>query len=265
MTAVRALRNDTTPPPGTTLRMLAQDDPFAMVEIAEGRTVTGSDWGKLESYFPKHHHLIFTDRLFPSPYHQQFPCVPNLTLLSNAFNQRAAQPLVELNLCQHANAQMLLLTGRTSQTVGPELVTLTFDALNAASTELLTFVQNNLLERIQDPLLGYEQYQKANWDQFDAEPITAETLAYARRLMRIMPTSLGAPDVAPAADGSITLEWVPEDMTHKLDKLFLDIGPGEEWRAYWKMRSGKFDRLVGHGLAADTKLILKNLFDTLSA
>jgi hypothetical protein len=27
-----------------------------------------------------------------------------------------------------------------------------------------------------------------------------------------------------------------------LHKLFLDIGPGEKWRAYWKLRSGEFGR-----------------------
>lgn len=114
------------------------------------------------------------------------------------------------------------------------------------------------------PLAGYEQYQTANWDQFDAEPITADTLKYARRLMNIMPTSFGDPDIAPAADGSIALEWVPVNATHSLNKLFLDIGPGEEWRASWKLRDGTFDRIVGSGFPATTKGTLKSLFDKLS-
>src|SRR5258707_216062 len=88
------------------------------------------------------------------------------------------------------------------------------------------------------PLLlsGYEQYEVANWDGRDALPITSETLAYARKLMRVMPKTLGEPDVAPAADGSIALEWIPDDPTRKLNKLFLDIGPAEEWCAYWTLR-----------------------------
>ena len=61
------------------------------------------------------------------------------------------------------------------------------------------------------------------------------------------------------------LEWVPEGTTHKLNKLYLDIGPGEEWRAYWTLRTGQFGRLPQTGFSDQTKTILKNLFDDLSA
>ena len=80
-----------------------------------------------------------------------------------------------------------------------------------------------------------------------------------------MPTNLGHPDAAPAADGSIALEWVSEDTAHKLDKLFLDIGPGEEWRAYWQLRSGEFGRLPHAGYSDETKIVLENLFNDLSS
>jgi hypothetical protein len=83
--------------------------------------------------------------------------------------------------------------------------------------------------------------------------------------MKIMPTSLGAPDVAPAGDGSIALEWVPDDPEHKLDRLFLDIGPGEQWRAYWTLRTGEFGRIPQTGYSAETKTILDRLFRELSA
>src|ERR1700693_3253923 len=78
---------------------------------------------------------------------------------------------------------------------------------------------------------GYEQYNQDNWDGYDAEPITPKTLSYARRLLRVMPDTFGPPDIAPSGDGSIGLEWVPDN--GPLQKLFLDIGPGEDWRAYW--------------------------------
>jgi hypothetical protein len=52
-----------------------------------------------------------------------------------------------------------------------------------------------------------------------------------------MPETFGPPAIAHHGDGSIT--WVPDDH-HQLHKLFLDIGPGEKWRAYWKLRSGEF-------------------------
>jgi hypothetical protein len=113
-----------------------------------------------------------------------------------------------------------------------------------------------------DPLKGYEQYNQRNWDGYDAEPITTETLRYARRLLRVMPDTFGPPDIAPSGDGFIGLEWVPDGSP--LDRLFLDIGPGEEWSAYWKLRNGAFGRLHGTGFDSQTKQHLQNLFADLS-
>jgi hypothetical protein len=115
-----------------------------------------------------------------------------------------------------------------------------------------------------DPLASYEKYANANWDAEGAEPITSATLLYARLIMGVLPTTLGQPDVAPAADGSIALEWVPEQH-HKLDRLFLDIGPGEVWRAYWMLRDGTYGRLPGEGYSNDTRPMLRKLFDELDA
>jgi hypothetical protein len=109
---------------------------------------------------------------------------------------------------------------------------------------------------------GYEQYNQRNWDGYDAEPITSKTLSYARRVLTVMPDTFGPPDIAPSGDGFIGLEWVPDD--GPLDRLFLDIGPGEEWSAYWKLRNGAFGRLHGTGFDSQTKQHLQNLFADLS-
>jgi len=113
-----------------------------------------------------------------------------------------------------------------------------------------------------DPLEGYERYSKANWDGYDAEPITAETLQYARRLLSIMPEIFGLPDIAPSADGLIGLEWVPQ--SGPLHKLFFDIGPGPKWRAYWTRRSGEFGRQADASFDPKTKEALQKLFRDLS-
>jgi hypothetical protein len=118
-------------------------------------------------------------------------------------------------------------------------------------------------QRAPDPLASYEQYASANWDAEGAEAITPTTLTYARRIMGLLPTNLGQPDVAPAADGSIALEWVPKEHL-KLDRLFLDIGPGEEWRAYWMLRDGAYGRLPGEGYSTDTRPALRELFNELN-
>lgn len=111
-------------------------------------------------------------------------------------------------------------------------------------------------------LTSYESLNQPNWDGYDAQPITRATLDYARQLIGIMPQIFGPPDISPSGEGAITLEWIPG--TGPLHKLFFDIGPGEQWRAYWKRRSGEFGRLPGVGITKDTKGILKQLFVDLS-
>jgi hypothetical protein len=114
-----------------------------------------------------------------------------------------------------------------------------------------------------DPLEMYEQYSKPNWDGSDAKPITAETLRYARWLLSLIPDTFGPPDIAPSADGSIGLEWVPE--SGSLRKLFLDIGPGQKWRAYWSRQGGEFGRQPGTSFNPNTKSTLQKLFNDLSS
>jgi hypothetical protein len=114
-----------------------------------------------------------------------------------------------------------------------------------------------------DPPATYETLNEPNWDGYGAEPISTETLGYARQLLSVMPKTFGPPHIAPGGDGSITLEWVPDDH-HKLHKLFLEIGPGEKWRAYWKLRSGEFGRRLGTSFTLATAASLQAIFDDLS-
>jgi CheY-like chemotaxis protein len=125
-------------------------------------------------------------------------------------------------------------------------------------------IVNALLEKpkADDPLREYEQYSHANWDGHDAEPITAETLSYARWLLGLIPETLGSPDIAPSADGSIGLEWVPE--SGPVHKLFFDIGPGQQWRTYWTTRKDEFGRRSGVSFNPNTRAILQKLFGELS-
>jgi hypothetical protein len=113
-----------------------------------------------------------------------------------------------------------------------------------------------------EALASYDTFEKPNWDGHDAQPITKETLDYARRIIRFLPDTFGDPDIAPSADGSIGLEWVPD--RGPLTKLFMDIGPGKQWHAYWQRTNGGIGRLSGAEVQPHTRAILGNLFVELS-
>jgi len=56
----------------------------------------------------------------------------------------------------------------------------------------------------------YEEYLEANWDGYGAMPISRETYSEARKLLRMMPSSLPMPDISAEPDGEITFEWYKE-------------------------------------------------------
>jgi hypothetical protein len=113
------------------------------------------------------------------------------------------------------------------------------------------------------PLAGYEEYAQPNWDGYDAEPIAPETLHAARFFLDMLPKTLGEPDIAPGADGTIGLEW--SFTNRSLRKLFIDIGPGAVWGGYWRRATGETRTISADPITSDTKHALKELFDGLSA
>jgi len=56
----------------------------------------------------------------------------------------------------------------------------------------------------------YEECSEANWDGYGAMPISHETYSEARKLLRMMPSSLPRPDISAEPDGEITFEWYKE-------------------------------------------------------
>lgn len=114
-----------------------------------------------------------------------------------------------------------------------------------------------------DPLRGYERYASPNWDGYDADPITSDTLSASRRLLRMLPSTFGPPDIAPGADGTIGLEWIVTG--GPLRKLFIDVGPGRVWSGYWRRSSGEKQSLRPSQIDGTTEAALRKLFDRLTA
>lgn len=52
---------------------------------------------------------------------------------------------------------------------------------------------------------------KPGWDGEEAEPISAATFATARDFLSALPTTFPSPEVGPLEDGTITLDWFPDD------------------------------------------------------
>jgi len=112
-----------------------------------------------------------------------------------------------------------------------------------------------------DPLDGYEKYAVEDWDGYDALPITAETLHAARSILKSLPKTFGDPVCSPGADGSIVFEWLKDD--GPVRKLFIDIGPGRTWKAYWRLASGKTGTIPRKRVSISTIPELQKLFETL--
>jgi hypothetical protein len=132
----------------------------------------------------------------------------------------------------------------------------------ATDIDILTYIRAFLDNPVVDPLDGYDQYNRPNWDGFGAEPITPKTLHYARQMREMLPDAFGEPHIAPGADGSIGFYWSVD--RGLIRSLCIDLGPGEKWRAYWQLRNGGFDNLPSRQVDHTTRSNLAFLFETLS-
>ncbi len=66
---------------------------------------------------------------------------------------------------------------------------------------------------------------------------------------------------SPGADGSIVFEWLKDD--GPLRKLFIDIGPGRTWKAYWRLANGKIGTIPRKRITISTISELQRLFERL--
>jgi hypothetical protein len=112
-----------------------------------------------------------------------------------------------------------------------------------------------------EPLADYDTYAVQNWDGYDALPITSEVLRAARSILKSLPSTFGDPVCSPGADGSIVFEWLNDE--GPLRKLFVDIGPGKTWKAYWRLANGKTGAIPRKGVTMNTIPELQKLFETL--
>jgi hypothetical protein len=113
---------------------------------------------------------------------------------------------------------------------------------NLSSSDITTVDKPKDLPPV-DPFDGFDQYAEADWDGAGARPITAETLAAARRVYTFIEPhlrKLKAPNLAPGADGTIGFEWYHQG--GRIKKLFIEVQADDNVRAYWVRSSGKIEK-----------------------
>lgn len=58
-----------------------------------------------------------------------------------------------------------------------------------------------------DLSLVFEECQKANWDGYQAEPISEDTYQLAGQFLKALPLGTSMPAIGAEADGHLTMEW----------------------------------------------------------
>lgn len=56
-------------------------------------------------------------------------------------------------------------------------------------------------------LAGLETYDYDNWDCEGAKAITQNVIGWTKAILELLPQSVPTPDIAPAASGSVCMEW----------------------------------------------------------
>jgi hypothetical protein len=143
-----------------------------------------------------------------------------------------------------------------------DVVTMYYRSIASSTEQELQFpALTPSQEKPTDSLADYDAYSVDNWDGYDALPITTETLHAARSILKSLPKTFGDPVCSPGADGSIVFEWLKDD--GQLRKLFIDIGPGRTWKAYWRLANGKIGTIPRKRVTISTIPELRKLFETL--
>jgi hypothetical protein len=86
-------------------------------------------------------------------------------------------------------------------------------------------------------LRDLEDFSHDDWDADGARGITPEVLGEAARVLNFFPNGIPEPEVAPASDGSVCMEW-----DSSAGSLWLDIEPDRTARTLLKIGSLKEER-----------------------
>jgi hypothetical protein len=119
------------------------------------------------------------------------------------------------------------------------------NSLEPYSSSQATFEAPPPDTRIKSPFADYEtSYGECNWDGFGALAITCEVIETASQFFNFLSPWLrsGAnPSIAPGSDGTIGFEW--RSRIGPIRKIFVEVQPSQNVRAYWVDATGNISRL----------------------
>lgn len=58
-----------------------------------------------------------------------------------------------------------------------------------------------------DLILIFEECREANWDGYQAEPVSEDTYQLAAQILKALPLGTSMPAISAEADGHLTMEW----------------------------------------------------------
>lgn len=112
-----------------------------------------------------------------------------------------------------------------------------------------------LRTRVPDRFTEFDLYDVRNWDGYDAEPISQDTVNAARQFDALLDRKCAAnAEIAPSGDGTIGFEWQTPTAL-----IYCDIGPGKVISARKIYGDGKVE-LYEATIGVDADTLIRNLF-----
>lgn len=120
-----------------------------------------------------------------------------------------ASNAVAVTCCETALAVSLGLAPITmSVAVGPE-ATLITSSLDQIAKDAENCQRVSGIHRMTEAIYSLpRRYSTANWDGYDAEPVSGEACRQALKLISDFPKSFSEADIAPDTEGNVVLEWI---------------------------------------------------------
>lgn len=100
--------------------------------------------------------------------------------------------------------------------VSPDSVRI-WERIRESKEHFQDYITGQQLQRLLSELDSvFVECSKANWDGYNAEPISSDAYLEAIEFLRLLPPFMSPPEIVPEPDGEIAFEWLQAE-----DRLFV--------------------------------------------